>query len=102
MTWTSGSGGPGPSDGDDATPEAFAASPSVSEAPSSSRTVTAPSTLDATGCCPCSFLVPTAPTPPRQARQGLYLAKRGFDVRQEGHMGRPQHRVRNNSSELSL
>lgn len=55
--------------------------------------------LDATGCCPCRFSVPTAPMPPRQARQGLYLANRGFAVRQEGHMGRPQHRVRNSSSE---
>ena len=39
--------------------------------------------------------------PLRQARQGLYLANRGFDARQEGHMGRSQHRVRN-SSELGL
>jgi len=35
--------------------------------------------------------------PPRQKRQGLYLANRGFDVRQEGHIGRPQHRVKNSS-----
>jgi hypothetical protein len=62
-----------------------------------------------TVCCgprtveePPAFPESMAPTPPKQARQGLYLASRGFDVRQEGHMGRPQHRVRNSCSELEL
>jgi hypothetical protein len=58
--------------------------------------------LDGAWCFPRStFSGPTAPRPPRQARQGLYLTSRGFDVTQDGHMGRPQHCVRN-SSELGL
>lgn len=35
----------------------------------------------------------TTLTPPKHARQGLYLASRGFDDRQVGQMGRVQHAV---------
>ena len=36
-----------------------------------------------------------APTPPRQARQGSYRAKRGLEDKQPGHIGLLQHPVVN-------
>lgn len=40
--------------------------------------------------------------PPRHRRHGLYLARRGFDERQLGHIGRAQHGVWKTSCSFDL
>jgi hypothetical protein len=61
-----------------------------------SSSLTAPSTL-LDGNASSHFLPfeLTAPTPPKHARHGLYLASRGFEDEQVGQIGRAQQAVMN-------